>query len=79
MSPLDHRAGVLALVSTAGAGGAERIARLARAVAEHVTKDAASDGGPRAALAFGYALHPEDGDQAPALLTRAAAPRIRML
>ena len=75
----DGEHGVLALVSTAGASGAERIARLARAVAEHVMKDSAADEGPRAALAFGYALHPEDGDRAQALLERAGAPRIRML
>jgi GGDEF domain-containing protein len=62
-----------------GEAPAERIARLARAVAEHVAKDEALNRPLRVALAFGYALHPGDGGSREALLARAAAARIRML
>jgi hypothetical protein len=58
---------------------AERVARLARAVAESVAKATPEDDAERPSLVFGYAVRPEDGETAPALLARAARPRIRLL
>ena len=66
------------LLPDPGPAPTDRLAHLARAVADQVTR-AASGSAPRAVLAFGYALHPTDGDSPEALLDRAAAPRIRML
>jgi hypothetical protein len=62
-----------------GPAPTERVARLARAVAEAVAKDpeAAS-----AALVFGHATHPGEagsGERKNALLARADEPRIRIL
>jgi GGDEF domain-containing protein len=67
--------GAAALLPAPGPAPAERIARLARAVAEAIAKEDDA----RVALAFGWALHPGDGDRASALLERAAETRIRML
>ena len=53
---------------------AERIAALARGVAEEM---AAED--EEIELVFGYAVHPKDGSDAEALLAAAASPRIRMV
>jgi len=75
----DAEHGAFALLAIRDADGPERVARLARAVAEHVSKLAALRDAPRPALAFGYALRPEEGDEAGALLARASTPRIRML
>jgi hypothetical protein len=58
---------------------AERVARLARAVAEAVAKATPGDDAARPSLVFGYAVRPEDGETAPILLARAARPRIRLL
>ena len=52
---------------------------LARAVADEVSKDDALNEPVRIGLAFGYAIHPEDGADARTLLEKAATPRIRML
>jgi predicted signal transduction protein with EAL and GGDEF domain len=68
-----------ALLPDLGPAPAERVARLARAVAEHVTKDEALNRPARVALAFGYAVHPADAGTREALLARAREPRIRML
>lgn len=59
-------------------GPAERRVAQARAAAEAVA-ETLRDASPRPSLAFGYALHPEDGADRATLMTRASAPRIRML
>jgi len=56
---------------------AERVTTLARAVAEHVARDEALNQPVRVALAFGYAIFPEDAREREALLARAREPRIR--
>ena len=62
-----------------GASPEERVTTLARAVAEEIAKDETLAGGPRANLAFGYAVHPAEGADREALLARARKPRIRMV
>ncbi len=57
----------------------ERVAALARAVAEDVAKDEKLNAPLRVALAFGYATHPADGRTRDELLPHAAVPRIRMV
>ncbi len=57
----------------------ERIAELARSIAEDVAKDERLNEGVRIALSFGYAIHPADGEDREALLQRARAARIHML
>ncbi len=57
----------------------ERVLDLARAVAEEIAKDEALNEPVRIALAFGYALHPEEGADREALMTRAREPRIRLV
>jgi GGDEF domain-containing protein len=72
-------AALLALLPAPGTAPSERVARLARAVAEAVAKE--RDPGS-AALVFGHATHPGDapgGARKGALLARAAEPRIRIL
>ena len=59
-------------------GPAERRVAQARAAAEAVA-ERLRNASPRPSLAFGYALHPEDGADRATLMTRAGAPRIRML
>jgi len=68
-----------ALLPDPGASPEERVTTLARAVAEEIAKDEALAGGPRANLAFGYAVHPAEGSEREALLARARKPRIRMV
>ena len=68
-----------ALLPDPGAAPEERVTALARAVAEEIAKDEALAGGPRANLAFGYAVHPAEGSDRDALLARARKPRIRMV
>ncbi|RIL07909.1 MAG: hypothetical protein DCC71_01535, partial [Proteobacteria bacterium] len=66
-----------ALLPEPGAQPAERVARLARAIAESAAKE---DGEAHADLVFGHAHHPDDDGGGPAaLLARASAPRLRML
>jgi len=55
------------------------VSSLARAVAEHVAGDDALNHPVRVALAFGYALYPEEAHDREALLARAREPRIRMV
>ncbi len=68
-----------ALLPDPGPAPEDRVTALARAVAEEIAKDEALAGGPRASLAFGYAVHPADGAEGEALLSRARKPRIRMV
>jgi GAF domain-containing protein len=68
-----------ALLPDPGASPEERVTTLARAVAEEIAKDEALAGGPRANLAFGYAVYPAEGADRDALLARARKPRIRMV
>ena len=57
----------------------ERVFELARAVADEVSKNEALNQPVRIGLAFGYGVHPADGEQGEALLTHAREPRIRMV
>lgn len=66
--------GVAVLMPEPGHEPGERIAALARGVAEEM---AAED--EEIELVFGYAVHPKDGSDADALLAAAAAARIRMV
>jgi GAF domain-containing protein len=68
-----------ALLPEPGPAPTERITALARAVADEIAKDDRLNQPVRVALAFGYAVHPAEGDGREALLRSAAAPRIRMV
>lgn len=57
----------------------ERVFELARAVADTVSKNEALNQPVRIGLAFGYGVHPADGDDREALLSHAREPRIRMV
>lgn len=57
----------------------ERVFELARAVADAVSKNEALNQPVRVGLAFGYGVHPVDGDEREALLEHAREPRIRMV
>ena len=57
----------------------ERIFELARAVADVVSKHETLNQPVRVGLAFGYAVHPDDGNDREALLAHARTPRIRMV
>ncbi len=57
----------------------ERVFELARAVADAVSKDEALNQPVRVGLAFGYGVHPTDGEEREALLAHARVPRIRMV
>jgi GGDEF domain-containing protein len=57
----------------------ERITALARAVADDIAKDDRLNRPVRVALAFGYAVHPVEGDGRESLLKSAVEPRIRMV
>jgi diguanylate cyclase (GGDEF)-like protein len=67
------------LLPEPGASAGERVLQLARSVADEVAKDEALNDPVRVTLAFGYAVHPEDGRDREALLSRASEPRIRMV
>lgn len=70
---------LLALVALpSGVNASERLVALARRAAEDVAAEL-GDGPRRTRLVFGYAIHPDEGRSAEALLARAARPRIRML
>lgn len=56
-----------------------RVSDLARGIAERVASDETLNAPTRVALAFGYAVHPGDGDDAETLFERAREPRIRMV
>jgi len=68
-----------ALMPELGPEPGERIAELARAVAEEVAADDALNEPARVALAFGHATYPSEGGDREALLAAAATPRIRMM
>jgi len=57
----------------------ERVFELARAVADVVSKDETLNQPVRIGLAFGYGVHPADGDDRETLLGHAREPRIRMV
>ncbi len=57
----------------------ERIFELARAVADVVAKHESLNQPVRVGLAFGYGVHPGDGNDRETLLAHARAPRIRMV
>lgn len=57
----------------------ERVFELARAVADEVSKHETLNQPVRIGLAFGYGVHPADGDEREALLAHARDPRIRMV
>ncbi len=57
----------------------ERVFELARAVADVVSKDESLNQPVRIGLAFGYGVHPADGDEREALIAHAREPRIRMV
>ncbi len=67
------------LLPEPGVAGGERVFALARGVAEHVARDDELNLPVRVALAFGYALHPEEGRDRETLLARAREARIRMV
>jgi diguanylate cyclase (GGDEF)-like protein len=57
----------------------ERVFELARAVADAVSKNEELNQPVRVGLAFGYGVHPADGDDRETLLAHAREPRIRMV
>lgn len=67
------------LLPEPGYAASDRITDLARAVADDVSKEDQLNDPVRIGLAFGYAIHPEDGSDAETLLEKAANPRIRMI
>lgn len=67
------------LLPEPGPAPSERVAELARAVADDVTKDQNPNDPLRISLAFGYATQPLDGSDAHALLARARKKRIEMV
>ena len=67
----------LVLLPEPGSSPSERVFGLAREVADEVSKDEAINEPCRVALAFGYAVHPEEGRNRETLLERAREPRIR--
>ncbi|MDX1649361.1 MAG: diguanylate cyclase, partial [Myxococcota bacterium] len=68
-----------ALLPEPGEHPEERVTALARAVADEIAKDERLNEPDRVALAFGYAVHPEEGGTRETLLAKAASPRIRMV
>ena len=67
------------LLPDPGPSPEERITGLARAVADRISKDDRLNDPVRVVLAFGYAVHPVEGEDRPALLKRAEHARIRMV
>ncbi len=70
---------LLVLLPDPGPRPEERVAALARQVAEEVARDEALATPVRPALAFGYAAYPSEGADRAALLNRTKTPRIRMV
>jgi len=68
-----------ALLPDPGPVPGERVSGLARSLAEDVSKDDALNDPVRIALALGYAVYPDAGDDAETLLEQASEPRIRMV
>lgn len=71
--------GFSALLPEPGPHPEERVTALARAVADDIAKDEGLNESQRVSLAFGYAVHPDEGESRETLLTRAATARIRMV
>lgn len=69
----------MVLLPEPGASPSERVFTLARGVADEVSKDESINEACRVALAFGYAVHPEEGNDLETLLERVREPRIRMI
>ena len=67
------------LLPEPGFSPSERVFALARSVADDISKDDSLNDPVRVALAFGYAVHPEEGSDHDSLLDRAREPRIRMV
>src|SRR5262245_29657264 len=67
------------LLPDPGSAAGERVFALARGVAEHVAADDEVNEPVRVALAFGYALHPEEAREREPLLAHAREARIRMV
>jgi GAF domain-containing protein len=67
------------LLPEPGHAPGERVAALARAVAEDVSKDEALNDPTRVSLSFGYAVAPADGRDRESLLARARIARIHMV
>ena len=67
------------LLPDPGFSPSERIFAMARSVADDISKDDALNDPVRIALAFGYAVHPEEGEDRETLLEQAREPRIRMV
>ena len=57
----------------------ERVFELARAVADEVSKNESLNQPVRIGLAFGYGVHPTEGDDRESLIKHAREPRIRMV
>jgi hypothetical protein len=57
----------------------DRLIALARAVADDVSKDDALNDPIRVALAFGYAIYPDDAADREELIEKAGVARIRMV
>jgi diguanylate cyclase (GGDEF)-like protein len=70
---------LLVLLPDPGPRPEERVAALARQVAEEIARDEALTTPVRPALAFGYATYPSEGTDRAALLSRTKTPRIRMV
>jgi diguanylate cyclase (GGDEF)-like protein len=67
------------LLPEPGFSPSERVFALARSVADDISKDDALNEPVRVALAFGYAVHPEEGSDHESLMDRAREARIRMV
>jgi GAF domain-containing protein len=67
------------LMPDPGFSPGDRLIALARAVADDVSKDDALNDPIRVALAFGYAIYPDEGSDREALVERARVARIRMV
>jgi GAF domain-containing protein len=67
------------LMPDPGFSPGDRLIALARGVADDVSKDDSLNQPVRIALAFGYALYPDEAGDREALLERARVPRIRMV
>ena len=67
------------LMPEPGRAPGERVFELARAVADAVSKDESLNQPVRVGLAFGYGMHPADGDTQANLVEHARQPRIRMV
>ncbi len=72
---LDHFA---ALLPEPGPAPDQRVAEIARSVTDAVLKSEGPGWDDSVSLAFGYAIHPSDGEDAAGLIARARSARIHM-